>query len=86
MHKRLAVLVSGRGTNLQAIIDAVENGSLEMEVVGVFSDQPDPYAFHRARKKGIPTVFVNPKDYSKRKSMMLPLPERLLHLIRILLH
>ncbi|MGI5925899.1 MAG: phosphoribosylglycinamide formyltransferase [Thermacetogeniaceae bacterium] len=67
VHKRLAVLVSGRGTNLQAILDAVKSGSLEMQVVGVFSDQPEPYAFHRARERDIPTVFVNPKDYNGRE-------------------
>jgi phosphoribosylglycinamide formyltransferase-1 len=65
--KRLAVLVSGRGTNLQAILDAVERGSLEMQVVGVFSDQPEPYAFQRARERDIPAVFVNPKKYSRRE-------------------
>lgn len=68
--KRLAVLVSGRGTNLQAILDAVERGSLEMQVVGVFSDQPEPYAFQRARERDIPAVFVNPKKYSGVRSMM----------------
>ena len=60
MKHRLAVLVSGRGTNLQAIIDAVARGSLEMEIVGVFSDRPEPYAFRRARERSIPVVFVDP--------------------------
>lgn len=67
MKHRLAVLVSGRGTNLQAILDAVVRGSLEMQVVGVFSDRPEPYAFQRAEEHGIPTVFVNPACYSTRE-------------------
>lgn len=65
--KRLVVLVSGRGSNLQAILDAVERGSLSLQVVGVFSDQEEPYAFQRAKEKGIPTVFVDPADYQERE-------------------
>lgn len=64
---RLAVLVSGRGTNLQAILDAVETGALQVQVVGVFSDRPAPYAFERARERGIPTIFVDPKKFSARE-------------------
>jgi phosphoribosylglycinamide formyltransferase-1 len=64
---RLAVLVSGRGTNLKAIIEAVEVGALQAQVVGVFSDRPDPYAFEHARERNIPTVFVNPKKYPSRE-------------------
>ena len=67
MKHRLAVLVSGRGTNLQAILDAAARGSLQMEVVGVFSDQPEPYAFQRAKERGIPTVFVDPALYPDRE-------------------
>ncbi|MGI6405631.1 MAG: phosphoribosylglycinamide formyltransferase [Syntrophaceticus sp.] len=65
--KRLVVLVSGRGSNLQAILDAVARGSLQLQVVGVFSDQEEPYAFQRAKEKGIPTVFVDPADYQERE-------------------
>jgi phosphoribosylglycinamide formyltransferase-1 len=65
--KRIVVLVSGRGSNLQAILDAVERGSLSLQVVGVFSDQEEPYAFQRAKEKGIPTVFVDPADYQERE-------------------
>lgn len=67
MKHRLAVLVSGRGTNLQAILDAAARGSLQMEVVGVFSDKPEPYAFQRAKKHGIPAVFVDPISYPNRE-------------------
>lgn len=45
--RRIAVLVSGRGSNLQAILDAIGDGRLAAEVVGVFSDRPDAYALER---------------------------------------
>ncbi len=67
MKHRLAVLASGRGTNLQAILQAIEEGSLQMQVVGVFSDRPQPYAFQRAEKLGIPTLFLDPAQYSSRE-------------------
>ena len=44
---RLAVLVSGRGSNLQALIDAIAAGTLDAELVGVFSDRPDAAALQR---------------------------------------
>ena len=45
--KRIAVLVSGRGSNLQALLDAIAAGTLDGEVVGVFSDRPDAVALQR---------------------------------------
>jgi phosphoribosylglycinamide formyltransferase 1 len=60
---KLGVLVSGRGSNLQAIIDNVENGSLAAEVVVVISDQADAYALERARKHTIAAVHVSAKGY-----------------------
>ncbi|MFT3763427.1 MAG: phosphoribosylglycinamide formyltransferase [Pseudoxanthomonas sp.] len=47
MSRRLAVLVSGRGSNLQAILDAIAAGSLDAEITGVFSDRPDAAALRR---------------------------------------
>ncbi len=47
MSTRIAVLVSGRGSNLQALLDAIDDGALEAEVVGVFSDRPDAAALQR---------------------------------------
>ncbi len=46
--RRIAVLVSGRGSNLQAIVDAIAGGTLDAELVGVFSDRPDALALERA--------------------------------------
>lgn len=59
----LGVLASGRGSNLQAIMDACDNGELPAEVKVVISDQPDAFALERARQRGIPAHFVNIKDY-----------------------
>lgn len=56
---KLAVLVSGRGSNLQAIIDNIEKGTLSAELAVVISDQADAYALERARKHNIPAVHVS---------------------------
>ena len=63
---RIAVLVSGRGSNLQALIDAINAGTLDARIVGVFSDRPDAAALQRARLAGIPTHVVPPRDYATR--------------------
>ena len=53
---KIGVLVSGRGSNLQAIIDNIENGSLSAELAVVISDQADAYSLERAKKNTIPAV------------------------------
>lgn len=64
---RVAVLVSGGGTNLQAIIDAVENGAItNTEIVGVISNNKNAYALQRAGKHGIPAQCISPKDFETR--------------------
>ena len=63
-HKKLAVLVSGSGTNLQAIIDAIRSGELtNTEIAIVISNKKDAYALQRAEKEGIKSLFLNPKDF-----------------------
>ncbi len=57
---KLGVLASGRGTNLQAIIEACENGAIDAEVAVVISDNEDAYALERARQHGIPAVHIPP--------------------------
>ncbi|HEX9021177.1 MAG TPA: phosphoribosylglycinamide formyltransferase [Nitrospirota bacterium] len=64
---KLGVLVSGRGSNLQAIIDNIENGSLSAEVAVVISDQADAYALERTRKHNIPAVHVSANGYKGRR-------------------
>lgn len=64
---RVVVLVSGGGTNLQAIIDAVENGTItNTEIVGVISNNKNAYALERAEKHGIKSICVSPKNYETR--------------------
>ena len=66
---RTGVLVSGGGTNLQAIIDQVESGQLtgvSLEVV--ISNNPGAYALERARNHGIPAQCISPKDYPDREA------------------
>ena len=64
---RVVVLVSGGGTNLQAIIDAVEDGTItNTELVGVISNNKNAYALERAKAKGIPSLCVSPKDFETR--------------------
>lgn len=64
---RVVVLVSGGGTNLQAIIDAVENGTItNTEIVGVISNNKNAYALERAKAKDIPSLCVSPKDFATR--------------------
>ena len=65
---RVVVMVSGGGTNLQAIIDAVKSGDItNTEIVAVISNNYDVYALERAKKAGIEGVVVSPKDYSDRQ-------------------
>ena len=64
---RVLVLVSGGGTNLQAIIDAVAAGTVQnTELVGVISNNPGVFALERAKNAGIPAEVVSPKDYPDR--------------------
>ena len=64
---KVVVLVSGGGTNLQAIMDGIKNGQIsDTEIVGVISNNPYAYALERARLQQIPTVCVSPKDYQTR--------------------
>ncbi|HKZ37542.1 MAG TPA: phosphoribosylglycinamide formyltransferase [Chryseolinea sp.] len=64
----IAVLVSGRGSNLQAIIDSIENGYLKARICVVISDIADAYALERAKKHGIKAVHIDPKRFGSRDS------------------
>jgi len=63
---RVAVLASGRGSNLQAIIDAIEAGQVQAQIVAVISNKKDAVALERARKHGLPDLFVDPKPFTGR--------------------
>jgi len=65
---RIAVLVSGRGSNLQAIIDNIENGYLQAQISVVISDIGDAFALERARKHGINAVHIDPGIFASKDS------------------
>ena len=61
---KIGVLLSGSGTNLQAIIDAVRDDGLPVDIVKVISSRPDAYGIERARAAGIPAVALNRDVYA----------------------
>lgn len=61
---KIGVLLSGSGTNLQAIIDAAANDGLPVDIVQVVSSRPDAYGIERARKAGIPVTVLNRDVYA----------------------
>jgi phosphoribosylglycinamide formyltransferase-1 len=65
---KTAVCVSGGGTNLQAIIDAIESGKItNTEISVVISNNKNAYALERAKKHGIEAICISPKDYESRE-------------------
>lgn len=61
MSKKIGVVVSGRGSNLQSIIDHIAEGKLNVEIAVVVSDHKEAFALERAAKAGIPTAVVERK-------------------------
>lgn len=75
---RLAVLVSGGGTNLQAIIDAIKNEKITNAMIEVvISNNKDAYALQRAEQNGIQAECISPKDFEDREAFNQRLAERL---------
>ncbi|SHN58179.1 phosphoribosylglycinamide formyltransferase-1 [Butyrivibrio hungatei DSM 14810] len=65
---KIAVMVSGGGTNLQAIIDGIAGGQItNTEICLVYSNNPNAYAIERAKKAGIPYAVKSPKEFEKRE-------------------
>ena len=64
---KLAVLVSGRGSNLQAIIDSIDREELDAHLSIVISNTKDAIALKRAEKHGIKTIFIDPSNYLSSK-------------------
>ncbi|MBR3681651.1 MAG: phosphoribosylglycinamide formyltransferase [Clostridia bacterium] len=62
--KKIAVLVSGGGTNLQALIDSQKRGELGGEIALVLSSRPDAFALERAKSNGIPTLVLSRREYA----------------------
>ena len=66
---KIAVLVSGGGTNLQAIIDAIDNGAItNTKVEVVICNNKNAYALERAKNHGIEGLCISPKDYETREA------------------
>lgn len=79
MTVKISVLVSGRGTNLQSVIDAIESGEIKnAQIACVLSDKEEAFALKRAEKHGIEGIFVNPADFSSRSEY----DEKLLEILK----
>jgi phosphoribosylglycinamide formyltransferase 1 len=75
--KRVGVLISGRGSNLQALIDAAKTAEYPAELVAVISNVPDVQGLARAEQAGIPTRVIKHKAYASRKDFEAVLDETL---------
>jgi phosphoribosylglycinamide formyltransferase-1 len=74
---KVLVMVSGGGTNLQAILDAVDSGKIaNTEIIGVLSNNPNAYALERAKKHGIPALVLSPKSFATRAEFNEALTEK----------
>jgi phosphoribosylglycinamide formyltransferase-1 len=60
----LGVLASGRGSNFQSIIDSIESGYLKSKIAVLVTDNPEAYSLQRAKKHGIESLILRPKDFS----------------------
>jgi len=79
---RVAVLASGRGSNLQAVIDAIEAGTVQSKIVAVISNKKEAPALERARRQGLPAIFVDPKPYAGRPDSREAYDRELLDVLR----
>lgn len=64
----LGILASGRGSNFQSIIDSIESGFLRAKIAVLITDNPEAYAVERAKKQGIESLVLKPKDFADRNS------------------
>lgn len=67
MTRRIAVLASGRGSNFQAVIDAVSAGKIPARCVALITDNPGAYAIERAKKAGIPVIVIDFSSFPSRE-------------------
>ncbi len=74
---KTAVLISGRGSNLQALIDACGQPDFPAEIVLVFSNVADAYGLERARKAGIPTAAISHRDFATRDAFDMAMDAKL---------
>ncbi len=74
---KLGVLASGRGSNFQSIVDAIEAGRLDARVELLVVDNPDAYAVKRAEAHGIPHVYINPGEFGSKDEFFAKIAEEL---------
>jgi phosphoribosylglycinamide formyltransferase-1 len=79
---RIAVLASGRGSNLQAVIDAIEARTVQAKIVAVISNKKEAPALERARRHGLSALFVDPKPYAGRPDSREAYDHELLDVLR----
>lgn len=75
---KLGVLASGRGSNFQAIIDEIEAGRVPAKIEILIVDNAEAYAIERAKKHGIPFLYINPKDFSTKEAFYEKIRDELL--------
>lgn len=63
---RIGILGSGSGSNMQAILDSIEDGSLDAKIVLVLSDNPDAFILDRAKQNDIPTALINCRGFKSK--------------------
>ena len=80
---RVAVLASGRGSNLQAVIDAIDVGTVQAKIVAVISNKQVAPALERARQHGLSDLFVDPKPYAGRPDSREAYDRELLGVLRL---
>ena len=68
MSARIVILISGNGSNLQAVIDACETGRLPARLVGVIANKPDAYGLIRAKQAGVKTIILEKKKEQDRRA------------------
>jgi phosphoribosylglycinamide formyltransferase-1 len=74
---RIGILASGRGSNFQSIVDAVNNKSLNAEIVVLITDNPSAYAIERAKKYGIEYLVMKPGDFNSKDDYFIEVADKL---------
>ena len=74
---KIGVLASGRGSNFQAIIDAIENKNLKASVELLITDNPSAIAIERAKKHNIKHIFINPKEFATKDELFKKIADEL---------
>ena len=76
-NRKIGVLISGQGSNLQAIIDAIADGGLDAEIAVVVSNNPSAPGLERAKQAVIETQYIDHKDYVSREQFDLAVVDEL---------